>query len=165
MFNSSLSCVGPFSSIFCSSSLNFASLEQLSFDSYGLGLIQSQEFVSPSFVKYRMYPFRRVSSNDTINKITYDYLVPIYGSNIDLSFVDNVSYEKKNIKFEQFPCLNQLIGLLNESKFFSKMQMISNRIDEEVKQMWDDDDMDEDDDDFKAKLKLKSKNRSKSKLF
>lgn len=110
----------------------------------------ADNIVGPSFVKYRMYPFRKIVDNTTSTGITYDYLIPIYGSHIALSFVDTVSYSKKTVGYEQYTCLNQLIGLLNESKFFNRMKVISTIVNEEFKNLFDDlDDDDSDDDDEK----------------
>lgn len=121
-----LSCDGLTGSILCNTTVDFANLDQLSFDVLSFGLKQINFLrVASTLVKYKIRPFKLVEFNNVSSSYLYEYKFPIYGNEI-VSFMNNTSFVINNT-FD-LVCFNQLVGLLNESKLFNQMQSAVNQI-------------------------------------
>jgi hypothetical protein len=111
----------------CVSDVDFAYLDKISFDILSLGISNNKSTHSlvSTMQRYRIFPFKMLSNNDSTGYddglIVYDYVVPIYGYEL-VSYMNSSS--KQNTYRKEEPCFNNLIGLLNESKMLSQMQII-----------------------------------------
>lgn len=133
-----LKCSGPISDISCTSSIDFLNLQNVYFQTYGLGKIVLSDFgISTGFVKYQANPFERKSVNQTT--IVYEYSIPIYGNGLDIyvnvTDVDSNKETPKLLDENEYFCFNTLISLLNESKFFYNLKVVSNAVNEAFKDL------------------------------
>ncbi|RNA24167.1 hypothetical protein BpHYR1_006741 [Brachionus plicatilis] len=129
-----LHCVGPLTELNCTSIFDFKQLENIYLETLALGQLSLSKFgVSSQYVKFKMNPFIKKESNRTT--IVYDYIIPIYGYGIDVYV--NVTQQPNKTEAENEPkllseteyiCFNELISILNESKFFYNMRVVSEAI-------------------------------------
>ena len=123
-FNSSyLVCTGPTGSIWCRTDMDFLNLHRLSFDVLSFGLKQTLFSIASTVVKYKIFPFKRLSNESDAIFTMYDYTIPIYGYEM-VSFMNNSRINNPT----DLLCFNQLIGLLNESKLLQQMQTIVSKM-------------------------------------
>lgn len=132
--NNILHCVGPLTKLNCSSIFDFKQLENTYLEPFAFGQLSlSKSGLTSKYVKVRINPFRKKESNKTT--IVYDYVIPIYGYGIDV-FV-NITKDANNTKTEnkskllsesEYMCFNDLISILNESKFFYNLRIVSDAI-------------------------------------
>ncbi|CAF0956648.1 unnamed protein product [Brachionus calyciflorus] len=132
--NMNLECTGPLSELSCSSSFDFLNLENVYFETHGLGKVSMNDdgYIQTGFVKYTINPFEKNSTNST--HVIYDYSIPVYGYGLDI-YVNTTQQqtsgnkqEAKMLTQKEYVCFNSLISLLNESKFFYNMNVVSNLV-------------------------------------
>ena len=93
-----------------------SNLQNFTYDLFGLGLAQDGMFISPKVLKYEMFPFKRVFSNDTDNFYGYE------STNAGFNLYQSSLIKDKGLRVQDINCFNDLISLLNESRLVQNLK-------------------------------------------
>ena len=92
-------------------------LKNVTFDFFGLGLVQNGLVFTQKMVKYELFPFTKVFENETDAFYSYDDS-SINGLNLYQTSLIN----QKGLQVKDINCFKDLIELLNESKFVQNLK-------------------------------------------
>jgi hypothetical protein len=128
--NSTLNCQSSFRTISCEDAFNMSALTNYSFTAYGYESSSHpiNDMYTLSLVKYQLYPFKHIMSNETTadnNTMVFDYVVPVYGFEVKIDLVNGQLVSTNTMKVCQISCFNHLVLMLNEAKFYDQMMQLS----------------------------------------
>jgi len=118
-----LSCENIHRIINCSTVLNLTGLQDLSFEIYGFSVFHNFSDISPSYNKYKLYPFQLFKETNT--SLVYNYSIPLNTQSLDITLAQSNTTFVKGLKVLDFVCFNELIGMLNESNYLNRLKELS----------------------------------------